>query len=816
MFSIAATISCARSSACLLRRPNSVRRTRSPGVIDSAVNGAQDTARGAMNSVLHTPQTTPGKYAETLGEFLVPGGVPSKVTRAAATAGRKVSSYLGDLVGNAAAPAAISETAGQLTQGTAAEPWARFFGAIGGNLATTGVRAASAPETVMRRVGGGPDDPTWDKAFAFRDNVVAPTGIQLSGPELLTAAKGGASALPNLLRVVEGSVEGRDRLAPFFAARPAQVDAAVGDVLGKIAPQSTSPSSIGPRASAAAERVIASSPESQALADAVFNVGPRTTPLQAGQVIQPALANVFDRREGMRSALADHDYEAARHAPATIPVEDLVPETTTRRPAFTRLDPYVNDEAFIAGMVPERVPAVTQTPSMTSRTGGEMIQVDARPVVQAIDDMIPDARAETATSLRTARNMLFRDGGVDTSVRGLDAARGQIGDMITTARQGGQMQAADMLGQVRRHLDQALSDVPEYANARQNFQAASAPLEPFQSPGMAKTVERDQFNRGFATPAEQVPAQIATPSEASNFNQVAPPDARTAMENQIATRILDAATDANTGNVSAASLASTLRSNQDLLSQFPGVTERLQGVLGAANELPRARIGPVGDVAAAADTTAAGNALLPHNPLVGSEGETANAVRQLSAQDPAATSELVRQIMGDRFSRANIETKERGREAAGGNFYKDVAGSPQRRTTLDAALNALPDNSAAQPMSNLLDVLQATNHRKAIGSATAFNKSSKADMGSASVPAVALDVARTLGANLLTRGSDIIQRAALRRSLETLADMFAAPNSLELMREAAGRGATVNLPGAVAVGGTQGILQGSQPAGRSR
>jgi hypothetical protein len=78
----------------------------------------------------------------------------------------------------------------------------------------------------------------------------------LSGPEAIAEATNGASALPDVLRVVEGSVTGRQKTAPFFAARPGQVDTAVGDVLDKIAPQSPQPSTLGPRAAQAAGAVV--------------------------------------------------------------------------------------------------------------------------------------------------------------------------------------------------------------------------------------------------------------------------------------------------------------------------------------------------------------------------------------------------------------------------------------------------------------------------------------------------------------------------------------------------------------------------------
>ncbi len=72
-----------------------------------------------LPGVKFDPQTTAGQYAETVGEFL-PSSVlgPGGMVRNALTQG--------------VAPAVASEAAGQLTKGTAAEPYARLVGALAG------------------------------------------------------------------------------------------------------------------------------------------------------------------------------------------------------------------------------------------------------------------------------------------------------------------------------------------------------------------------------------------------------------------------------------------------------------------------------------------------------------------------------------------------------------------------------------------------------------------------------------------------------------------------------------------------------------
>jgi hypothetical protein len=79
-------------------------------------------ALGAVESVVgktHEPQTTAGKYARSIGEF-APGimfGGPRQA------------------ISNVLAPAVASEAAGQATEGTAAEPFARVGAAVAGGLA---------------------------------------------------------------------------------------------------------------------------------------------------------------------------------------------------------------------------------------------------------------------------------------------------------------------------------------------------------------------------------------------------------------------------------------------------------------------------------------------------------------------------------------------------------------------------------------------------------------------------------------------------------------------------------------------------------
>ncbi len=96
------------------------------GQIQKAVEG--------VTGDFYKPQTTAGKYAETIGEFapgLIGGGGAGALARRALT--------------NVIAPGVASEAAGQATEGTAAEPYARVAAAMAGGLAPAAIGRAVTP-----------------------------------------------------------------------------------------------------------------------------------------------------------------------------------------------------------------------------------------------------------------------------------------------------------------------------------------------------------------------------------------------------------------------------------------------------------------------------------------------------------------------------------------------------------------------------------------------------------------------------------------------------------------------------------------------
>lgn len=187
----------------------------------------------------YKPQTTAGKYVEKAAEF-IPGGMatsPTKLLRGATVFG--------------ALPGAASEAAGQLTEGTAAEPYARMIapvvaGGVGGALTHTGQAG-----TAITRASQGMTPAHLDAMEALMRDAQA-MGLPLSRAEAAQAVTNGATRLADLQRVVEGSGQMRG----FYAERPAQVEAVGRQAMDTIAPVPQNPSMVGPAVGEAATGTV--------------------------------------------------------------------------------------------------------------------------------------------------------------------------------------------------------------------------------------------------------------------------------------------------------------------------------------------------------------------------------------------------------------------------------------------------------------------------------------------------------------------------------------------------------------------------------
>ena len=206
---------------------------------------------------LPDPSRTEEGKAATRGLSVLAGGFkPTRPTELTRGAGAKLKSYGADLIGNAVVPEIGQELLGAVTAGTPLELPARILGAAGGNALTATSRAWNAADQVVRQSTQNVTEQQWDRAQQIKD-MARQRNINVSGPQAVAHATGGASPLTSVLRVVEGNpVVGKQITGPFFAETPDQFAREMANSLDRIAVQAPNPEVLAPRINRAAEQVI--------------------------------------------------------------------------------------------------------------------------------------------------------------------------------------------------------------------------------------------------------------------------------------------------------------------------------------------------------------------------------------------------------------------------------------------------------------------------------------------------------------------------------------------------------------------------------
>lgn len=191
----------------------------------------------------YEPQTRLEKYARTVGEFApaAAGGGGGLIQRGA----------------QVVLPAVASETAGQVTEGSAAEPWARLGGAlVGGGLSALASRPGTAATALREQLPEGVTPQMVDQAQALMAQA-RQQGVDLAWPEALSQVAQ-RPVLTNTMRSLEGAPQTEAQMAEFFARRPQQVEQAARGQFDQVTPANPAPSTVGRQVAQAAEGEITS------------------------------------------------------------------------------------------------------------------------------------------------------------------------------------------------------------------------------------------------------------------------------------------------------------------------------------------------------------------------------------------------------------------------------------------------------------------------------------------------------------------------------------------------------------------------------
>jgi hypothetical protein len=275
-----------------------------PDPADNPIYDWRQDTRENISGALYQPQNTVEEYLRTIGT-MVPG--------AAAVPGR----LAGNLARYAIAPGVASEAAGQLTEGTALEPYARMAGAmLGGgagmlthspSASMAGLNASSGTTQTLAAAlrGTGMSEADWARATALMDQSQA--SVPLTWAEAIAQATNGRVDMGLIQRAVERVGGGAAEMAAFMSRRAP----ATAYAMDQIAP----------------------------------TIGPAVQPTRLGQGMADAATDEIQWVRDQINAVTRGDYNLA--APDVVPAEvfDRLAQSAVFRDALqkVRLDPVFTD-----------------------------------------------------------------------------------------------------------------------------------------------------------------------------------------------------------------------------------------------------------------------------------------------------------------------------------------------------------------------------------------------------------------------------------------------------------------------------------------
>jgi hypothetical protein len=212
----------------------------SPAALMSAPTSRELLGAVSDDKPLYQPKTKPGKYARTLAQFAPAAATPGGPVRRAASV---------------VVPGVASEAAGQATEGSAMEPYARIAAAMAGGTAVS-MAGRGGPDTrLLAEASRGATDDQVAAARGLMEEAQR-RGVQLTMAEALQQVTDAGTGMGRMQRVIEGTRAGNERIAPVMAQRPAQVRQAIIGEADNIAPPAPDPYVLGQQAQDASGQVL--------------------------------------------------------------------------------------------------------------------------------------------------------------------------------------------------------------------------------------------------------------------------------------------------------------------------------------------------------------------------------------------------------------------------------------------------------------------------------------------------------------------------------------------------------------------------------
>jgi hypothetical protein len=209
--------------------------------------GSENIRKGveAVTGPLHDPETTPGHYAETIGEFVPAAmGGPQSLAR--------------KFILQAAIPGAASEGAGQYFKDTPYEPWARFGAGVGAGI---GGALINGPSTAEHALASKLPSHVTDAHIAEAQNIIdrgraLNDPVTVTGPEALSKVTG-RNVLLDQQRLAENAGQSRAAMEAALGGRSAAFEQSARSEIGNtFGPGTNNPSMIGADAKRAAESTL--------------------------------------------------------------------------------------------------------------------------------------------------------------------------------------------------------------------------------------------------------------------------------------------------------------------------------------------------------------------------------------------------------------------------------------------------------------------------------------------------------------------------------------------------------------------------------